>query len=220
MDNGPFMDPTRLVTDLFNAMSDMSGMAAYGAIIGVLLICGLGVPIPEDITLLAAGLLASSGHISLPGALAAGFAGVMIGDSFLFFMGRRYGAKIFGLPGFRRIFTPDRIAKAEDRVRRNGHFICFVARFLPGLRSPIFALAGAMGVKPSVFLMQDGFAALISVPVWVYLGFWLGENWEEQFARVEKLQSIFFGVIAGLVLSYIIYRVVRRRKTTTNSPQV
>ncbi|MCM2282357.1 MAG: DedA family protein [Bdellovibrionaceae bacterium] len=208
------MDPVRLATDLFNAMSDMSGFAAYGAIIGVLLICGLGVPIPEDITLLAAGLLASSGHITLGGALIAGFTGVMIGDSFLFFMGRKFGAKIFGLPGFRRIFTPERIRRAEDRVRRNGHFICFIARFLPGLRSPIFALAGAMGVKPSVFLMQDGFAALISVPVWVYVGFWLGENWEEQFARVEKLQDIFLAVIGIVVLGYFVFRFFRKRKAS------
>lgn len=211
MDNGPLMDPERLLTDLFNAMSGMSGVAAYAAIIGVLLICGLGIPIPEDITLLAAGLLASTGHISLAGALIAGFVGVMLGDTFLFFMGRRYGAKIFGLPGFRRIFTPARITKAEERVRRNGHFICFIARFLPGLRSPIFALAGAMGVKPSVFIMQDGFAAVISVPVWVYLGFWLGENWEEQFARVEKMQTIFFAGIALAVIAYIVYRFVRRK---------
>lgn len=207
------MDPMSLVNDLFSAMSGMSSVAIYAAIIGILLICGLGIPIPEDITLLAAGLLASTGHISLPGALAAGFSGVMIGDSFLFFMGRKYGARIFGLPGFRRIFTPTRIAKAEDRVRRNGHFICFIARFLPGLRSPIFALAGAMGVKPSVFLMQDGFAALISVPVWVYLGFWLGKNWEEQFARVEKLQQYFFIAIGAILVSYITYRVLRKRKS-------
>jgi membrane protein DedA with SNARE-associated domain len=206
------MDPVQLATQLFNAMSDMSGFAAYAAIIGVLIICGLGIPIPEDITLLAAGLLASNGHITLAGALAAGMFGVLAGDTFLFVMGRRFGAKIFGLPGFRRIFTPDRIAKAEDRVRRNGHFICFIARFLPGLRSPIFALAGAMGVKPSVFFIQDGFAAMISVPLWVYLGYWFGQNWDEAFAKAEKIQGFVFSSVAALIIGYITYRMLRRRR--------
>ncbi len=211
------MDPARLATQLFEIISSMSGAAAYAAIIGILLICGLGIPIPEDITLLAAGLLASAGHITLAGALTAGFVGVMLGDSFLFFMGRRYGAKIFGLPGFRRIFTPSRITAAEGRVRRNGHIICFVARFLPGLRSPIFALAGAMGVRPTVFLMQDGFAALVSVPVWVYLGFWFGNNWEEAFAKVEKVQGYVFGTLALFLVSYIAFRFLRKRTPATDS---
>ncbi len=211
------MDPARLAAQLFDVMSSMSGAAAYAAIIGILLICGLGIPIPEDITLLAAGLLASAGHITLAGALMAGFFGVMLGDSFLFFMGRRYGAKIFGLPGFRRIFTPSRIAGAENRVRRNGHIICFVARFLPGLRSPIFALAGAMGVRPTVFLIQDGFAALISVPVWVYLGYWFGNNWEEAFAKVEKVQGYVFGMLALILVSYIVFKFYRKRSPAADT---
>lgn len=212
MDNGQPMDPIRLATQLFDAISGMSGGMAYVAIIGVLLISGLGLPLPEDITLLAAGLLASAGHMSLAGALAAGFFGVLAGDMFLFFMGRRYGSKIFGLPGFRRIFTPARITAAETRVRRNGHFICFIARFLPGLRSPIFALAGAMGVKFSVFIMQDGFAALISIPVWVYLGYWFGNNWEEAFAHAEKIQGIILALIAAVAIGYFAWRFLRQRQ--------
>lgn len=211
------MDPLRLATTLYDAAMGMSSGAAYASIIGVLLLCGLGLPIPEDITLLAAGLLASSKHISLTGALLAGFFGVLIGDAILFFLGRKFGAKIFGLPGFRRFLTPERIAKAEDRVRKNGHFICFVARFLPGLRAPIYALAGAMGVRPAVFIMQDGFAALISVPVWVYLGFWFGENWELAMKYVKRTQGAVFGLVVLLILAYLAYRYFKRSRAVSSS---
>ena len=212
MDNGSLMDPLRLATSLYDAAQGMSTGAAYASIVGVLLVCGLGVPIPEDITLLAAGLLASSGHISLPGALIAGFLGVLCGDTILFMLGRKFGAKIFGLPGFRRFLTPERIAKAEDRVRKNGHFICFVARFLPGLRAPIYALAGAMGVRPAVFFMQDGFAALISVPVWIYLGYWFGENWDSAMKYMKRTQGAVLILVAILILSYVGYRYFRNRR--------
>ena len=197
------MDPSRVATTIFSAVSGLTGLAAYATIVGILVICGLGIPIPEDITLLAAGLLASNGNISLAGALAAGFGGVLFGDAFLFFMGRRYGKRIFALPGFRRIFTEERTRAAESRIRKNGPFICFIARFLPGLRSPVFAMAGALGVKPLTFFLLDGFAAAISVPIWVYLGYWFGSNLEEALRQVKHIQVYIFSGLGVLILGYV-----------------
>jgi membrane protein DedA with SNARE-associated domain len=206
------MNPQQIANGILSFLSQLSGPAAYTTIVGILLICGFGVPIPEDITLLSAGLLASGGAISLPGAFLAGFAGVIVGDATLFFLGRRYGKKVFNLPGLRKIMTPDRIAAAEERIRRNGPFICFIARFLPGLRTPIFAMAGALGVKPHVFLGLDGLAALISVPVWIYLGYWFGSNLEEALKKAEHIQMF---ILAGLVIGvsfYLTWGLWRRRR--------
>lgn len=197
------MDPSRVATEIFSTLSQLSGFAAYGTIIGILFICGLGVPIPEDITLLVAGLLAASGGISLTGAMIAGFVGVLLGDALLFMMGRRFGKKVFSLPGFRRIFTEERIIAAENRIRHNGPFICFIARFLPGLRSPVFAMAGALGVRRSTFFLLDGFAALISVPVWVYLGFWFGSNLEDALSMAKEVQIYILGALLVLIFGYI-----------------
>jgi membrane protein DedA with SNARE-associated domain len=208
----PMIDIAEWAGDLVDAMTDLSGGTAYAAIVGILTVCGLGIPIPEDITLLAAGLLASTGKISFSGALVAGFLGVIFGDAVLFFLGRKYGKRIFLLPGFRRIFTPERVRLAEAKVKGNGPFICFVARFLPGIRSPTFAMAGAMGVRPIVFFSLDGFAALISVPVWVSLGFWFGENWDEAIDRARRAEGFILTAIGSLVLGYVIYRLWRKRK--------
>jgi membrane protein DedA with SNARE-associated domain len=206
---------------ILDTVTDLSGVAAYATIVGILFICGLGVPIPEDITLLAAGLLSAWESISFPGALVAGFTGVILGDSLLFFMGRRYGKKVFALPGLRRVFTPERVLAAEARIRKNGPFICFIARFLPGLRTPIFAMSGALGVKPSTFLLLDGVAALISVPIWVSIGYWVGKNFDEAFDGVMKVaKQAQMYLLAGIFLVCLIYvgakllrrRVVRRRE--------
>ena len=197
---------------LVDYMSGLSGYAAYGAIIGVLVICGLGVPIPEDITLLAGGLLASSGQITLTGALIAAFVGVLLGDGVLFFMGRRYGKRIFLLPGFRRIFTAERVRRAEAKIKRNGPFICFVARFLPGLRSPTFAAAGAMGVSPVTFFVLDGFAALLSVPIWIVLGYWFGQNWDEAVHYARKAEVYIVAAMGALIIVYLAWRLWRKRR--------
>src|SRR5882672_3087817 len=115
---------------LIEFLSNLDGMTAYGAILGLLLVCGLGIPMPEDVTLIGAGVLAALGSVSLTGAIVAGFAGVLIGDAFMFTLGRVYGRHAFKLPLIRNIMTPKRIALAERKVVRNSKFICFSARFL------------------------------------------------------------------------------------------
>ncbi len=195
---------------LITNLSQLDGYTAYSAIVGLLLICGLGVPLPEDITLIAAGILASLGSISFPGAIAAGFAGVILGDAFLYTVGRIYGRKAFSLPLIRAVMTPRRIALAERKIIRNSHFICFTARFLPGLRSPVFLMAGIMGVRPLVFYALDGLAALISVPLWVYVGFWLGENLDMAMKVAERIQLSLGAVILLAIAIYVVFRRIRK----------
>ncbi len=197
---------------LILTLSQLEGLHAYSAIVGLLLICGLGVPIPEDITLIAAGILSALGSISLWGAMVAGFFGVLLGDAILYTIGRVYGRRAFQLPIIRSIMTPRRISLAERKIMRNSHFICFTARFLPGLRSPIFLMSGIMGVRPLVFYGLDGFAALISVPIWVYLGHWVGQNIDTALAMAQKVQLSFAGLIAAIIISYLVYRRVAKRR--------
>lgn len=189
-------------------LSGFSGFTAYGAIFVSLLISGLGLPIPEDITLVSAGLLAALGKISLAGALGAGFVGVLIGDTFLFFLGRNLGTRVFNLPGIKYVFTKKRTQMARQKVINNSKMVCFVARFLPGLRAPIYLTAGIMGVRPLVFFSLDGLAALLSVPLWVMLGWWFGHNIDDALHRLAQIQGYIF---AALGLFIVIYIVVKKR---------
>lgn len=193
-------------------LSQFDGLSAYGLVIGTLLICGLGVPIPEDITLIAAGILAAVGSMSLPGAIMAGFFGVMVGDAFMFYLGRLYGRRALSLPIIRSIMTQKRVELAERKVLRNSKFICFTARFLPGLRSPIFLTSGMLGVKPIIFFTLDGFAALISIPLWVVGGWWFGQNIEEAIGFAERMQVYLFIGIATLICGYLLFKKWKRNR--------
>ncbi|WP_233231322.1 DedA family protein [Silvanigrella aquatica] len=160
----------------------------YGsiAVFGVLLLCGFGLPIPEDITLVAGGVI-SSMACSVGGTFIEGFqgcqevhymlavamAGVLLGDSTMFFLGRIFGEKLLKIKFFAKIVTPERYQWVQDKFAKYGIWLIFAARFMPGLRSPIFVITGiTRKVSYIKFLMTDGIAALISVPVWIYLGFW------------------------------------------------
>lgn len=199
---------------LLQTLSQLDGPTAYTAIVGLLLLCGLGVPVPEDITLIGAGILASPavGSISIWGAIGVGIFGVLAGDTFLYNLGRFYGRKAFRLPLIRNIMTPRRIALAERKIIRNSHFICFTARFLPGLRSAVFLTSGIMGVRPIVFYLLDGFAACISVPLWILVGHWVGENLDLAMKVAERIQMSLAVVILFIVASYIGWRRWRKNR--------
>jgi membrane protein DedA with SNARE-associated domain len=207
------MDLAALIEQLVNYITSLSGLTAYAVILGILFGCGMGVPIPEDITLVSAGILAGIGNISLAGAMLVCFFGVMFGDAFLYTIGRVYGRKVLEAPFVRNILTPERVLIAEKKVLENSGFICFTARFLPGLRSPVFLMSGVLGVRPIVFYGLDGLAALISVPVWVLVGWWFGKNIDEAMAFAKSMQKY---VIAGLVVAivgYITYRYWKKRRS-------
>jgi membrane protein DedA with SNARE-associated domain len=88
------------------------------------------------------------------------------------------------------------------------------------LRSPVFAMAGALGVKPITFFSLDGFAAAISVPVWVYLGYWFGNNIEEAYKRAEHIQMFIFGGLIIVASIYITWRLWKRKKASSSKDSI
>ena len=189
----------------------LSGVTAYSLIFGILALCGLGLPIPEDITILAAGFLAGYGNISLWGAILVCFVGVMFGDCFLFILGRIYGRTVFTWPVFRKVFTPRRIAKAEKKIQESAWLICFTARFAPGLRAPTYLTCGILKVPLYTFLILDGFAALISVPLIAWLGYRFHKEIHKALDLIANAKIYLVGFVA-IVTLYVIFTIYFSRK--------
>ena len=126
---------------------------------GVLLAAGMGLPLPEDIPLILAGLIVRKTDGSLLLMILTGLSGVMVGDSILFLLGRRYGSGIVERRWFRRIAKPWLLEKARKKYEDHGAKILFVGRFMPGLRAVLFHSAGVFWVPYWKFLMFDGSAA-------------------------------------------------------------
>ena len=152
----------------------------------VLLLCGLGLPIPEDIVLIAAGALGVLDERSWIYVSAIMYAGVMGGDSIIFLAGRFFGRRLRATTWFQRIFPSAKQDKVEVLFERHGSTGMFLGRFLPGLRAPIFFTAGSMKVSYFKFLCFDGFAALISVPFFVWLGHWLWLTFQDDIEQLNR----------------------------------
>ena len=143
----------------------------HGSIVLVfvwLLLGSLGVPLPEDVALLAAGVLVHRGAVSPAVALIVAYVGVIAGDQILFFLARRYGTR---LPLVNRLLPPARRHRLEEAYRRRGGRIVFFARYLGGFRAAVYVLAGIHKMRPRRFIAFDAAAAAISVPVMVGLGY-------------------------------------------------
>ena len=190
----------------------------YLAVFTMLLVCGFGVPVPEDVTLVTGGVIAGLGHANPHVMFAVGMAGVLVGDGLIFTLGRVYGQRIQTLPGFRKVLTPERFEKAAQLFQKYGKWVMFVARFLPGLRTPVFFSAGmSRRVSYPTWFLMDGFAALISVPIWVYLGYYGALNREWMFSVLHRFQvGIFVLLGIGAVVVGVIWW--RRRQASQQQP--
>jgi len=187
----------------------------YLAVFIMLLLCGFGLPIPEDITLVAGGIIAGLGYADVHTMFAVCMAGVLIGDGIMFTLGHTFGQRILAFAPIRRIVTPHRFAQVQEKFVKYGNWVLFVARFLPGLRSPIFIVAG-MSRRISIwrFLIMDGLAASISVPVWVYIGNYGAYNRDWLLHMISRGQTSIYSLLAlgALILVIIYFRHKRRKK--------
>jgi membrane protein DedA with SNARE-associated domain len=184
----------------------------YAKLAGILLLCGLGLPIPEDISLIAAGYLAHLGKVELHTVFAVCFAAVLGGDSLAFTFGRGFGTRILASPFGHRYFNPRRQRRVRAYFRAYGSKVVFVARFLPGLRFSIFLSAGMLHVRPHVFIVYDSLAALISVPFLVYSAWFFGDRIDQVILWARRSEYGILALAAAAVL-FIAIKLYRKRKT-------
>ena len=191
--------------DIYTLINNLSGMDhsvfIYFILLGILLLCGFGLPVPEDIILISGGYLSHLGIIDVRIFLPLAMFGVLAGDSTMFLLGRKLGYPFLQKKFARRFISTQNLSRAEDAFEKYGDRIFFAARFLPGLRTPIYFTGGALKAKFYKFFIFDFFAAIISVPVWIF-GAYFGGEYLERVIHVGK--NVQFGIIAFIVLLVVI----------------
>lgn len=200
--------------DLLQQLVTIFAENGYVAVFIALMICGAGLPLPEDITLVAGGVIAGLGYANVHAMVALTMFGVLLGDSAIFLLGHHYGARILRWRFVARVLTPARYVKVQEKFDQYGNRMLFFARFLPGMRTTVYLTAGTTHrVSFLRFLLIDTLAALISVPFWVYLGYFGADNHEWLVTWMHRGQSslwVLLGFLALLALG--LWWKHRRRK--------
>lgn len=185
----------------------------YVGLFLVLFGAGLGVPIPEEIAVLAAGVLAHEGVVRWWIALPVCLVAILGGDVALYWIGHHWGERIFDWRVVRYVLTPEREKRFMAAYRRHGVKIVFGARHVAGIRAAAFLTAGIARVPFGQFLAVDTAAALLGVPVSFALAFFFADQLEWLLADVHRVER--WLAIAGLVilagwLALLAYRRARR----------
>lgn len=188
---------------IIDFFSVSSGIPVYLLVFLILLACGFGLPVPEDITLIAAGVAAYYGNVSVLGMILVAISGVLIGDSTIFFLGHKYGVKLTKKWPFSRVLTPDRLNSVRQSLHRHGNKLIFAARFMPGLRAPIYFSSGSLQLPFRIFLFYDGMAAMISVPAIIYAVYYFGDTLDYVVKMIKDIQSGIFILISVAVVAII-----------------
>lgn len=194
-------------------LADTAPYAPYLVLVGLMFLTGFGLPLPEDLPIILGGYFAATlNSIDWAIMLVALFVALMGADGFVFWMGRRYGHHVPKLPLLNRYLTEKRLAKAEKLLHKHGGKFVFVARFLPGLRTPAILTAGIFKLPYWKLLLYDGSAAMISVPTIFFVAYFFAAELNQVFKWVKEGQLAVIGVIVVVIALLIAGKMLFKRK--------
>jgi membrane protein DedA with SNARE-associated domain len=187
-------------------LESIPALSVYLIVGLVVLVESLGIPLPGEIVLVSAALLASQSHHMNPlwiGVFAS--VGAIVGDSIGYLIGRKGGERLFAWAGrkFPKHFGPKTINKAKDLFQRKGVYAVFFGRFIALLRILAGPLSGSLHMPYGRFLAANALGGIAwaggTTAAIYYLGV-VAEKWLSRFSWI----GLIVAVVAGLVISLVI----------------
>jgi membrane protein DedA with SNARE-associated domain len=192
---------------------------AYGAIFVAVLLDTIGLPVPGEVILLAAGFLVSTGRIELLPAILLAALGAVLGDSVTYWLGRRVAAvgerRLVGLYCTWTACTLGSVRcveKAEGLLHRFRGWVVLIAKFIAGARVFVPPVAGASGLSFGRFVLFDAAGSLLWSALVVSLGALLGRQWEQAASGLETTYRFLGLALATLLGGYLAWKLIRRRR--------
>jgi membrane protein DedA with SNARE-associated domain len=178
----------------------------------MIMIESLGIPLPGEIALVTAAVLATQHKVAVaPEWIAiSGSAGAIVGDSIGFYIGHRVGKPLFDWLGrkFPRHFGPGHVAVAERFFTRHGAWAVFFGRFIALLRIFSGPLAGSLHMPYGRFLLANASGGIVWASGLTYIIWFLGQAAEKWLSRVSWI-----GLVVALLVGVAVTLLIRRRTT-------
>lgn len=128
---------------------------------------------PGDSLLFTAGFLASQGIFNISYLILGCFLGAVVGDSVGYFIGHRFGRKLFEKENS-FFFRKDHLVKTEAFYKKHGGKTIILARFMPVIRAFAPVVAGIGSMHYTTFLFYNLFGGFLWAIGLTLAGYYLG----------------------------------------------
>src|SRR5208283_3494064 len=181
----------------------------YFGLFTLLILGGMGLPFPEDATLILCGFLISTKVVQPVRVLLVVYTGLLISDFFIFLAGNKYGGAVINHPLFRKLISEQRLKFMEDQFAKKGIWLIIAGRHLAGLRAQIFLAAGVMKMSPLKFLAADAVSAVFTMSLMVGAGYVGGNSLEIIKKDVTQVGHVAVVLLTTALAVYLLYRYFR-----------
>jgi membrane protein DedA with SNARE-associated domain len=196
----------------------------YFLVVVVMFLSSLGLPVPEEISIISLGILSYVGsrpelypppfegapHVQVFPAMLVCSLSIYFSDYVVYSVGRHFGPSMFSTSWFQKIVSEKRLKTVKAWTRKWGRVVPGLFRLIPGVRFPGHLMCGALGIRKTTFLIVDGIVVLTVVPTQIFLISYYGENVVE---FMKRFQFVLGGVCA-IVMGFLIwnsYKIVTRK---------
>ena len=180
-----------------------------------------GLPSSGDVVLFAGGFFANGGQAALPLVMLSGFAGALVSDNSVYWIGRIGGRpliyRILKLRFLHFLINEKSLEKVERYFESHGGKTVFVGRFGPGLRSMTPLFAGVTRMKYYRFIPYNVAAGFVWAVVYSLIGYVFGQYWNELFAVARSFGFSVVALVALVVVAFVLHRRYRRKKASRDA---
>jgi membrane-associated protein len=193
------------------ALLNLSARSGYLILFALIAAESSGVPLPGETALIAAGVYAHHGDLSIELVILLAAAAASIGDNVGYLIGRTGGRRLLMRPGFLERHRHAILEKGEPFFAKHGPKAVFLGRWVGGLRIAAAWLAGINRMPWRVFLFWNALGAIAWATSVGLLAYYLGPTAE----RVFKAVGIIGLAVAGLLLlAFLAWRRFRGSEPT------
>lgn len=185
----------------------------YWLVFGLILLEGLGLPLPGETMLIVTGAYAATGHLSIAGVILAGLLGAIAGDIGGYWIGRSGGTALMS-----RIFRnryEEHLQKGHEFFNRYGPSAVLFARYVPVVRVISANLAGITKMRFGLFALFDVLGGISWAAVITLIGYIFGNN----LPLLDRLmQRLGLGLVS--IIAFVALAVWVARRLTRNEARV
>jgi membrane protein DedA with SNARE-associated domain len=182
---------------------------------GIICLESAGLWLPGETALIAAGVYASKGHLSITAIIVVATAAAIIGDNIGYWLGREVGRPLLHRYATLRRFADRVLPPAERFFARHGGKAVFLARFFGGVRVTGAWMAGITRMSWWRFLFWNALGGIVWAVAVGLIAFYAGKAAADAIARYGVYAAIAGGLLLVVVIAVL--HVWRRRVVEENA---